>query len=109
MTDSARPAYGAVLLDIEGTTTAISFVYEVLFPYASVGLMVVNQGLQVEYDDTRWKLFALQPTLHAGAGWAPAEPVLLSLGADLGLKQKNQSTKGAGVFYRLAGAAGYRF
>ena len=29
---------GAVLLDIEGTTTSISFVYDVLFPYAAARL-----------------------------------------------------------------------
>lgn len=29
---------GAVLLDIEGTTTSISFVYDVLFPYAALRL-----------------------------------------------------------------------
>jgi len=82
---------------------------DVLFPYAAVGLTVVNQSLHVEYDDTRWSLFALQPTLHGGAAWGPADPVLLSLGLDLGLKQANQSDKGVGAFYRIEGAAGYRF
>jgi enolase-phosphatase E1 len=32
--NAAAPGYRGVLLDIEGTTTPISFVYEVLFPYA---------------------------------------------------------------------------
>lgn len=30
----AQPSRGAILLDIEGTTTPISYVYDVLFPYA---------------------------------------------------------------------------
>jgi len=34
MTEMKDQPYKAVLLDIEGTTTSISFVYEVLFPYA---------------------------------------------------------------------------
>ena len=29
---------GALLVDIEGTTTSISFVYDVLFPYAAARL-----------------------------------------------------------------------
>lgn len=33
-----RPAASAVLLDIEGTTSSVSFVYEVLFPYARAHL-----------------------------------------------------------------------
>src|ERR1700726_415172 len=32
------PGLRGVLMDIEGTTTAIAFVYEVLFPYAAVRL-----------------------------------------------------------------------
>ncbi len=36
MTDSRK--IGAVLTDIEGTTTSISFVYDVLFPYAAARL-----------------------------------------------------------------------
>ena len=34
MTNATNLPYQAVLLDIEGTTTSISFVYEVLFPFA---------------------------------------------------------------------------
>jgi len=34
MTSADPGTYRAILLDIEGTTTSISFVYEVLFPYA---------------------------------------------------------------------------
>ncbi len=82
---------------------------DTFFPYAAAGIIVVNQSLHVEYDDSKWKLFAIQPTLHGGAAWAPVEPLLLNLGLDLGFKQANQSDKGIGAFYRIAGAAGYRF
>jgi hypothetical protein len=96
------------VVDFEIRSRVSWAVADVLFPYAAVGLMVVNQGLHVEYDDTRWKLFALQPTMHGGAAWAPADPVLLSLGLDLGLKQGNQSPEGVGAFYRIEAAAGVR-
>lgn len=35
----AQPSRGAILLDIEGTTTPISYVYDVLFPYARRALL----------------------------------------------------------------------
>ena len=55
---SAEP-YGAVLLDIEGTTTPISFVYDVLFPYAKEQLESYladhwgDPGLQSDVDALR--------------------------------------------------------
>ena len=97
------------LADFEVRSVVAWSIADVLTPYVSAGLTIVNQSLHVEYDDTRWQLFALQPTLHTGAGWAPVDPVLLTLGADLGLKQANQSTNGVGAFYRFAAGAGYRF
>jgi enolase-phosphatase E1 len=36
--DEQAPPVRAVLLDVEGTTTPVSFVYDVLFPYARRGL-----------------------------------------------------------------------
>lgn len=35
---SERPRIGAILTDIEGTTTSVSFVFDVLFPYARAHL-----------------------------------------------------------------------
>ncbi|KAJ2829004.1 enolase-phosphatase E1 [Coemansia erecta] len=43
------PAYDVVLLDIEGTTTPISFVHDVLFPYITAN---VRQFLESRWDDS---------------------------------------------------------
>ncbi|KAI0426133.1 enolase-phosphatase E1 [Xylaria sp. FL1042] len=48
MTASASPAVKAVLLDIEGTVCPISFVKDVLFPYA---LRVLPETLETQWDD----------------------------------------------------------
>jgi enolase-phosphatase E1 len=54
------PGVQAVLMDIEGTTTSISFVYDVLFPYAEARLddycsrpevAEAIEGLRSEYED----------------------------------------------------------
>jgi hypothetical protein len=50
------------------------------FPYAQVGLTVFDEFLYVEYDDTWWWGFGVQPTLHGGVAWAAADSVLLSAG-----------------------------
>jgi 2,3-diketo-5-methylthio-1-phosphopentane phosphatase len=50
------PAIRAVLLDIEGTTTPISFVFDVLFPYASRN---VGRYLAEHHGDSK-----LQPVLR---------------------------------------------
>ena len=78
-------------------------------PYVGAGVTLVNEYLHIQYDDTNWSVFGLQPAVHAGAGWTPTERVLLSAGASSALRQGNQSPDGLGVFYRLEGAAAYRF
>lgn len=52
-------AYDAVLLDIEGTTTSIAFVYEVLFPFARREV--------AGFVDARWGDPALQEAVAAVA------------------------------------------
>ena len=62
----ADPAIGLVLLDIEGTTTPIAFVHEVLFPFArahmarwseahalSAAYAQIRRDLHVEHHDSR--------------------------------------------------------
>ncbi len=80
-----------------------------LVPYLGAGLTVLSERLYIQYDDTNWSAFGLQPALHAGSAWTPSKPVFLSAGASVGLRQANQSPDGLGVFYRLEGAAAYRF
>jgi hypothetical protein len=83
---------------------------ERFFPYLQVGLTVVNEWLYVQYDDSRWSVFALQPTMHTGAGWTPWDAVSLSAGTSVGLKQANQNEQGTvGIFYKLTGSAAYLF
>jgi len=75
----------------------------------AAGVTVVNERLHIQYDDTSWAAFGLQPTVHGGSGWTPTEAVFLSAGASAGLRQANQSPDGLGVFYRFEGTAAYRF
>lgn len=85
-------------------------VCETLFPYVKVGLSVVNERLYVQYDDSKWSTFALQPTAHFGSGWTPAESMFLSTGLSAGLQQANQNpSESLGIFYRLEGSAAVRF
>ena len=78
-------------------------------PYVGAGVTLVNEFLHIQYDDTHWSVLGVQPAVHAGTGWTPTERLLLSAGASSALRQGNQSPDGLGVFYRLEGAAAYRF
>lgn len=79
-------------------------------PYAQVGLSALYARLHVMYDDTTWAVTALQPTVHAGSGWAPGDHVQLALGGSAGLQMRGQQQDGEfGVFWRLEGAAAYVF
>ncbi|KAI0971193.1 enolase-phosphatase E1 [Xylaria arbuscula] len=51
MTASASPDVKAILLDIEGTVCPISFVKDVLFPYA---LRVLPETLETQWDDPKF-------------------------------------------------------
>ena len=82
---------------------------DVLVPHVGLGITVLNERLQIQYDDTAWSMFGIQPAVHVGAAWTPSDPVFLSAGASAGLRQANQSPDGLGMFTRLEGAAGYRF
>ena len=44
----------AILLDIEGTTTPIAFVYDVLFPFARARLREYLAWVQAGLIATRW-------------------------------------------------------
>ncbi|MFT8713277.1 MAG: acireductone synthase, partial [Komagataeibacter rhaeticus] len=48
MTQTTQPPVRAVLLDIEGTTLPVSFVHDILFPYARKAL---PQLLRTRADD----------------------------------------------------------
>jgi 2,3-diketo-5-methylthio-1-phosphopentane phosphatase len=76
-------AVRAVLLDIEGTTTPISFVFDVLFPYASrnVGrylaahysdpkLQLAIQQLREKSDAENWKASAGESDIESLAAYA---------------------------------------
>jgi len=85
-------------------------VADVLFPYLRGGLTLTNEFLYVQYDDTHWQQFGVQPQLQGGAAWTPNDAVFLSLGATTGLKQANQNPSDkVGLFYKVTGAAAYRF
>jgi len=80
-----------------------------LVPYAAVGITVLNERLHIQYDDTAWSAFGLQPTVHLGGAWTPGDAIFLSTGTSIALRQGNQSPDGLGIFYRIEGSAAYRF
>lgn len=78
-------------------------------PYAALGLAFNATQLYVMYDDTTWAMRAIQPSVHAGATWAPLDALLLSAGADLAPHGPDQSEDGAvGLFWKLDGALSWR-
>ena len=77
----------------------------VVNPYGAVGLGFNASQLYVMYDDTTWAMKSLQPTIHAGATWAPVGRWLLSAGGNVALHSGELSEEGAvGVFWKLDGA-----
>jgi enolase-phosphatase E1 len=80
----ATQSFSCVLLDIEGTTTSISFVYDVLFPYArqhareflmrhgdSVSVQEIVAALRRQHEGDE-KLGLAPPPLNVAADkWAP--------------------------------------
>jgi enolase-phosphatase E1 len=75
---TSRPGVRVLLLDVEGTTTATSFVYDVLFPFARAHL---REFLQADPNDpaTRQDLSALRAERQAEAEdgapeWGKASP-----------------------------------
>jgi hypothetical protein len=79
-------------------------------PYVKVGVTVVDEWLYIKYDDTKWGVFAIQPTAHAGSSWNAGEHLLLALGASAALRQANQSEESKlGVFTTFEGTAAWAF
>lgn len=78
-------------------------------PYARLDLQFLGTTLYVMYDDTSWRLLALQPGLGAGLA-LPLGHAFLNAGADLALHGPNQSESDAvGLLWKLDGAASWRF
>lgn len=78
-------------------------------PNLGLGLAVLNERLEIQYDGTSWSQFGVQPAVHLGTAWTPKEAIFLSAGGSAALRQSNQSPDGLGLFYRLEGSAAYRF
>ena len=66
--------YSVLIFDIEGTTTAISFVTETLFPFAAAHL---ETFLNAHFDDLTEIIdaFRIQAEQDVGAGRADATPI----------------------------------
>lgn len=78
--DPARAGVRAILLDIEGTTTPVSFVFDVLFPYARRNLRrhLEQQARSPEHESLFERLHA-DHVAHRSAGeavppWVEAPP-----------------------------------
>lgn len=81
-----------------------------LTPYVKGGVAVLNERLDVEYDQTTWGLFGIQPSVHGGVGYQPGDNLHLGLGASAALQQANQSEEDSvGVFYKLEGSVAWAF
>lgn len=79
-------------------------------PYGKLGVSVVNERLYVKYDDTTWRVFALQPSAHAGVAWNAGEHLFLAVGGSAAYQQANQDEAGeAGFFTKLEGSAAWVF
>jgi enolase-phosphatase E1 len=61
-----------VVLDIEGTTTPVAFVYDVLFPYAHARLAAWFKARSLTDPDVREIVMSLQQELHGETGAAAA-------------------------------------
>lgn len=81
-----------------------------LVPYAKVGVAVVNERLDVEYDATSWAIFAIQPSVHGGVGWNIGENLNLAAGMSAALQQANQNENDSiGAFYKVDASAAWVF
>jgi enolase-phosphatase E1 len=67
---------GAIVTDIEGTTTPIAFVHDVLFPYARARLPAILDDPRPDYAEAIAEARALaggRPVLDALLGWMDAD------------------------------------
>ncbi|MEL6343304.1 MAG: hypothetical protein AAFV53_09205 [Myxococcota bacterium] len=86
------------------------FIGNGLVPYVKGGVAVLNESLFVEYDETTWTLFAIQPSLHGGVAYQPGDNLHLALGASTALQQANQNEDDTiGLFYKLEGSVAWAF
>ncbi len=77
-------------------------------PYARLNLSFLVDSLYVMYDDTTWRLLALQPGLGAGSALDLGRATL-HLGGDLAPLGPNQSeTQALGLLWKLEGSASWR-
>ncbi len=78
-------------------------------PYVRGDLALLNTSLYVMYDDTDWRLRALQPGLGVGLG-APLGPTFLSAGLDLAPIGPQQSEEEVlGLLWKAQGSASWVF
>lgn len=84
-----EPSIRAILLDIEGTTTPVEFVYEVLFPYARTH---VREFLQQNYDseDLPSDLLALKTEHQSDGDQRPNPPAWLEHSAAVEVESATQ-------------------
>lgn len=81
-------------------------------PYAKLGVNLVSERLQVQYDDTTWGLGGVQAVAHAGSLLHIGEHVDLALGGALGLRPAAlalETDGGAGLYGKLQGSAAWSF
>lgn len=95
----------AWLLDIEGTTTSISFVYDVLFPDARAALEATFAGDGGSFLEEHWA--ELAPTVARMAGGAGRHSPIAAAAAALALMHADVKDTGLKALQGLLWRAGY--
>ena len=94
-----------LLLDIEGTTTSISFVYDVLFPFARRALEATFAGAGILV--ARWRDREIQDAVAKMAGGAGTHSPSAAAGAALALMNADVKDTGLKILQGLIWQTGY--
>lgn len=94
-----------LLLDIEGTTTSISFVYDVLFPFAKKALEATFTGSGLLVD--RWADDAIQDAVARLGGGAGKHSPIAAAAAALALMHADVKDTGLKILQGLIWQVGY--
>lgn len=79
-------------------------------PYLQVSLQVITHQLYIMYDDTTWRIWALQPLVHSGLYITPRPEWLLTAGGGLAPQSAFQHRDGHfGVLYTFEGQISRQF
>jgi hypothetical protein len=83
---------------------------EAVKPYLQVSLQFTTHQLYIMYDDTTWRVWALQPLIHSGVYISPHPKWLITAGGGLSPQSAFQHRDGQfGVLYTFEGQLSRQF